>query len=197
MQRMPYRWHGECELIFCYVVREYFDVENCWMEQSFESAVSQISSGPSSATNAATHPSPSPCHVLNPKRPKHHALISNPRPPPHRSLHLSTPEPASLLCPLRDHQPRMERHHPAATASQETLISLQQLDPSPIESPFEEVEKPLPDLPAADSTGPAASKRSLNPGLGLSGNGHGSVYYCTTFSLHGNIPGGRTLSSHV
>lgn len=66
----------------------------------------------------------------------------------------------------------MDRQNAAAAASQETLasfISLQQLEPSPIESPLD-LEKQLPDLPT-----PGPISRSST--LGLSGSGHGSVYY--------------------
>jgi hypothetical protein len=56
-----------------------------------------------------------------------------------------------------------------STASQETFISLQQLDPSPIESP-EDLDKQLPDLPSPSYL----SKPST---LGLSGAGHSSLYY--------------------
>lgn len=59
-----------------------------------------------------------------------------------------------------------------STASQETFISLQQIDPSPIESPEYDVDKQLPDLPT-----PQPPPRSST--LGLSGSGHSSVYYCT------------------
>ena len=56
-----------------------------------------------------------------------------------------------------------------STASQEMFISLQQLEPSPIESPSSDAapEKQLPDLPPPHS-------------LGLSGSGHGVAYYCTS-----------------
>lgn len=67
--------------------------------------------------------------------------------------------------------------------SQDTLISLLQLDPQPIESPS--TEKPLPPLPEenvedftstlkSQSTSSTANTHSV----GLSGNGHGPVYYC-------------------
>jgi hypothetical protein len=58
-----------------------------------------------------------------------------------------------------------------STESQDTLLSLQQLEPSPIESPFES-EKQLPDLP------PQPLARSST--LGLSGSGYGAVYYRTS-----------------
>lgn len=48
-------------------------------------------------------------------------------------------------------------------------MALQELEPSPIESP-EDDEKQLPDLPP-----PTLNKSST---LGLSGSGHNSVYYC-------------------
>ncbi|KAK6070839.1 hypothetical protein SCUP515_08240 [Seiridium cupressi] len=71
-------------------------------------------------------------------------------------------------------------------ASQETMISLLQLDPQPIESPVN--EKPLPPLPeenVEDSIGSLKSQQtsgtsySNSSGLGLSGSGHGPVYYLT------------------
>lgn len=73
----------------------------------------------------------------------------------------------------------MERQNSAAEASQETLISLQQLDPSPIESPLN-LDKQLPNLPS-DGPGPHHGVGSL----GLSGfsNGHGTVYYREPFLL--------------
>lgn len=63
------------------------------------------------------------------------------------------------------------------TASQETLMSLLQLDPTPIP----DTEKDLPPLPEESSEKP----RSIRPGharttsLGLSGSGQGSIYYLT------------------
>src|SRR5947209_3368662 len=60
----------------------------------------------------------------------------------------------------------------ASTASQDTFISLQQLDPSPIDTP-PELEKQLEDYPPSP---PSAPKISAT--LGLSGSGHSSVYYC-------------------
>lgn len=67
----------------------------------------------------------------------------------------------------------MERQNSAAEASQETLISLQQLDPSPVESPLN-LDKQLPNLPNEVPT-PHHGVGTL----GLSGfnNGHSTVYY--------------------
>lgn len=72
-----------------------------------------------------------------------------------------------------------------ATPSQETLISLMQLEPQPIA----DTEKELPPLPEESTTSDGESattrSRSAGPGharttsLGLSGSNHGSVYYCT------------------
>ncbi|KAK4040382.1 hypothetical protein C8A01DRAFT_46278 [Parachaetomium inaequale] len=67
-------------------------------------------------------------------------------------------------------------------ASQATLASLLELDPAPMESPS--VDKDLPPLPDhADGT-PANSTPSLKPAstptsIGLSGSGHGAIYYLT------------------
>ncbi|KAK1758167.1 hypothetical protein QBC47DRAFT_338965 [Echria macrotheca] len=64
--------------------------------------------------------------------------------------------------------------------SQDTLISLMQLDPSPIESPTSRpiTDKDLPPLPeeAGDDNKPLSPTTN---GVGLSGNGHGAIYYLT------------------
>lgn len=66
-----------------------------------------------------------------------------------------------------------------ATPSQETLISLMQLDPQPIADTEKDLP-PLPedlhedDKPIARSTG-AVHARTTS--LGLSGSSHGSIYY--------------------
>jgi hypothetical protein len=61
-----------------------------------------------------------------------------------------------------------------STASQETFLSLQQLDPSPIESPVEDLEKQLGGSPRSVSPPKATSTH-----LGLSGSSqHGTAYYC-------------------
>jgi hypothetical protein len=65
---------------------------------------------------------------------------------------------------------KMDRRE--STASQETFVSLQQLDPSPIESPEEDLEKQLGD-PPRDISPPKATH------LGLSGSGQrATAYYC-------------------
>ncbi|KAF7909556.1 uncharacterized protein EAF01_003274 [Botrytis porri] len=56
-------------------------------------------------------------------------------------------------------------------ASDDTFVDLQQLDPSPIDSPLDWDEK-LPELPSYASFGRSST-------LGLSGSGHGAVYYLT------------------
>ncbi|KAI1815614.1 hypothetical protein GGS20DRAFT_320803 [Poronia punctata] len=63
--------------------------------------------------------------------------------------------------------------------SQETIISLQQLDPSPIDTPYEELS-PLSDEGLESSTSTLVSPlgRSASS-LGLSGNGHGPIFYLT------------------
>lgn len=69
-----------------------------------------------------------------------------------------------------------------ATPSQETLISLMQLEPQPIA----DTEKDLPPLPEDEyEDEPMSGSRSMPPGharttsLGLSGSNHGSIYYRT------------------
>lgn len=67
------------------------------------------------------------------------------------------------------------------TPSQETLMSLLQLDPTPMP----DTEKDLPPLPEE----PSEKARSIRPGharttsLGLSGSGQGSTYYRTPYSI--------------
>ncbi len=63
-------------------------------------------------------------------------------------------------------------------ASQETFISLLQLDPVPIE-PSPDGEKELPSLPEEGGEAAAAPKSAGTfAGLGLSGRGYGAAYYC-------------------
>lgn len=81
----------------------------------------------------------------------------------------------------------MDRPNLLETLSQETLISLQQLEPSPVESPLD-LEKQLPNLPP-----PAPSSRPF--GLGLSGSGHGPVYYCKISSSINNYSAYKNLSN--
>jgi len=69
-------------------------------------------------------------------------------------------------------------------ASQETFISLLQLDPLPIESPAPDMDKELPPVPeeqhGEQSGAMTASQSSMASGtsaLGLSGSGYGAIYY--------------------
>lgn len=83
-------------------------------------------------------------------------------------------------------------------SSQETLISLMQLDPAPIETPpAADVDKELPDLPLSDSAMEDSTSTikppstTSAPGLsGSAGAGRGSVYNRkfkeTTPSAYGN-----------
>ncbi|KAM0275033.1 hypothetical protein ACHAQH_007640 [Verticillium albo-atrum] len=68
-------------------------------------------------------------------------------------------------------------------ASQETLVSLLQLDPSPIESPYAEDEKDLPPLQEdeAEHAKPTISGSPTPLGLSRSNSygSHGSIYYLT------------------
>jgi len=70
--------------------------------------------------------------------------------------------------------------HPEFAASQDTLASLQQLDPSPIESPSYEEDKEL--VP------PTPSPPTRAATLGLSGN-HGTGYYCRFSKALGELLG--------
>ncbi|GKT51279.1 uncharacterized protein ColSpa_11460 [Colletotrichum spaethianum] len=71
----------------------------------------------------------------------------------------------------------MESRSLQSKPSEETLVSLLQLDPSPIETPPADTEKDLPPLPEdalEDSTG---SLRSTSSAPGLSGSGHSAIFY--------------------
>ncbi|TPX11342.1 uncharacterized protein E0L32_001160 [Thyridium curvatum] len=82
----------------------------------------------------------------------------------------------------------MEEKGPRHEASQETLISLLQLDPSPIETPPADTDKDLPPLPEdsqqdGDQSTLASSstaKSGTSGSVGLSGSGHGALYYRTS-----------------
>ncbi|WYZ39042.1 hypothetical protein EsH8_III_000956 [Colletotrichum jinshuiense] len=63
--------------------------------------------------------------------------------------------------------------------SEETLISLLQLDPSPIETPPTDTEKELVSLSEDALENSTASLKSTSSGPGLSGSGHGAVFYLT------------------
>ena len=71
-------------------------------------------------------------------------------------------------------------------ASQETFISLLQLEPEPIHTP-PATDKDLPPLPedaAGEDQRPAAVKSTSTSSLGLSGSGHGAIYYCKSPSAN-------------
>lgn len=67
-----------------------------------------------------------------------------------------------------------EMNHRDSTASHISLASLQQLDPSPIDSPYDDEKQFLDN----DDTNTTPSPPARSSTLGLSGNGYGSVYYC-------------------
>ncbi|OBT83093.1 hypothetical protein VE02_08591 [Pseudogymnoascus sp. 03VT05] len=87
----------------------------------------------------------------------------------------------------------MERQNSAAEASQETLISLQQLEPSPVESPLN-LDKQLPNLPNEVPT-PHHGVGTL----GLSGfnNGHGTVYYLTRLQKYSTYAFSLFAAMHI
>ncbi|KAK1828650.1 hypothetical protein QBC39DRAFT_312701 [Podospora conica] len=76
----------------------------------------------------------------------------------------------------------MDAHTLHEKASQETLASLLQLDPSPIESPLQSpnTDKDLPPLPSdSDGSQPYLTPRSTGLGLSGHGQGHGAIFYLT------------------
>ncbi|KXH31145.1 hypothetical protein CNYM01_11268 [Colletotrichum nymphaeae SA-01] len=73
----------------------------------------------------------------------------------------------------------MESRSLHSKPSEETLISLLQLDPSPIETPPADVDKDLPPLPEDALENSIGSLRSTSsaPGLSGSGSGHSAIFY--------------------
>lgn len=66
-------------------------------------------------------------------------------------------------------------------ASEETLISLLQLDPAPMDN-ASIYDKELPPLPEEASQSSNHSINASTSTLGLSGSGHGPIYYRTVIS---------------
>ncbi|PHH60174.1 hypothetical protein CDD81_2060 [Ophiocordyceps australis] len=95
-----------------------------------------------------------------------------------------------------DNPGRLERRD-----SQQTFISLLQLEPSPIESPIEspsDVEKPLPELPdeASDKDERARVKRSsISGGFGLTGSN--AMYYLARIQRYSSYAMGIFTSLHL
>ena len=88
---------------------------------------------------------------------------------------------ASVI-PIDDQE--MDNGSLRSKASQETFISLLNLEPAPMETPPPDVDKDLPPVPEEGSatsgskslTDSTTSKSTSS--LGLSGSGHGAIYYC-------------------
>ncbi|GAB1312468.1 hypothetical protein MFIFM68171_02678 [Madurella fahalii] len=86
-------------------------------------------------------------------------------------------------------------------ASQDTLVSLLQLDPTPMDSP--NVDKDLPPLPEQADGPPSSSTPSLNSssattsGVGLSGSGHGPIYYLTRIQRYSSYTFTLFASLHL
>ncbi|KAI3543168.1 hypothetical protein CSPX01_06481 [Colletotrichum filicis] len=73
----------------------------------------------------------------------------------------------------------MESRSLHSKPSEETLISLLQLDPFPIETPPADVDKDLPPLPEDALEDSIGSLRSTSSAPGLSGSGHSAIFYLT------------------
>jgi hypothetical protein len=71
----------------------------------------------------------------------------------------------------------MERQNPDASASQDTLISLQMVDPAPL--PDDESRRNSLYTNVSDIPKPPSKTSSFGSSLGLSGSGHSSVWYRT------------------
>ncbi|KAI9649025.1 hypothetical protein NHQ30_001592 [Ciborinia camelliae] len=76
-----------------------------------------------------------------------------------------------------------------SNASDDTFVDLQQLDPSPIDSPPDWDEK-LPHLPSHASFGRSST-------LGLSGSGHGAVYYLTRIQRYSSYTFSIFSAMHI
>lgn len=75
----------------------------------------------------------------------------------------------------------MATHERNRRSSQDTLISLMQLEPSPIDSPVSSpapTDKELPDLPDEATDGSSITRDGSTAAPGLSGSGRGAIYYC-------------------
>ncbi|KZL83711.1 hypothetical protein CI238_07694 [Colletotrichum incanum] len=73
----------------------------------------------------------------------------------------------------------MESRSLQSKPSEETLISLLQLDPSPIETPPADIEKDLSPLPEDTLENSIGSLKSTSSAPGLSGSGHSAIFYLT------------------
>ncbi|KAK4216828.1 hypothetical protein QBC37DRAFT_278674 [Rhypophila decipiens] len=101
----------------------------------------------------------------------------------------------------------METQSLHSKESQETLMSLLQLDPTPIDSPSERpsvnTDKDLPPLPEgtlddSDSKSPSPTSTSTGTtGVGLSGTGHGSIYYLTRIQRYSSYAFSFFASLHL
>lgn len=94
---------------------------------------------------------------------------------------------------MEDSHSRQPLNH---RASEQTLISLLELDPSPIDSPTPSDEKQLHESIETDDSGTITAKSSDSasllrttdgPGLGNHG-GHGSIFYRTGLFYHIYLP---------
>ncbi|KAL2140331.1 hypothetical protein VTI28DRAFT_3975 [Corynascus sepedonium] len=95
----------------------------------------------------------------------------------------------------------MDDHSLRSKASEATLLSLMELDPAPIESP--NTDKDLPPLPdqvegrlVAGST-PTLQSSSTSTALGLSGSGHGAIYYLTRIQRYSSYTFGLFGALHL
>lgn len=84
-------------------------------------------------------------------------------------------EAAAVLSAIMDDQRSLR-----SKASQSTLVSLLEIDPAPMDSPNANKDDPLleenTDGSLADSS-PSLHSTSTSTSLGLSGSGHGAIYY--------------------
>ncbi|KAJ6786951.1 hypothetical protein PWT90_04588 [Aphanocladium album] len=94
-------------------------------------------------------------------------------------------------------------------ASEQTLISLLELDPSPIDSPTPSDEKQLEDVvvdsdgsdtimaASSDSTALKSGSTAAAPGLGSSHHGHGSIFYLSRIQRYSSYAMSIFTSLHL
>ncbi|KAK3937576.1 hypothetical protein QBC46DRAFT_267245 [Diplogelasinospora grovesii] len=95
----------------------------------------------------------------------------------------------------------MEPRSPRSKASQDTLISLLQLDPLPIDLEEPDTDKELPPLPAGEAAvdlTTASRAPTTTTSVGLSGSGgHGAIYYLTRIQRYSSYAFSIFAALHV
>ncbi|AEO61147.1 hypothetical protein MYCTH_2311026 [Thermothelomyces thermophilus ATCC 42464] len=95
----------------------------------------------------------------------------------------------------------MDNQSLRSKASEATLLSLMELDPAPMDPPDTNKDLPplpqQPDGPAAGSTPSLPSSSPSTTALGLSGSGHGAIYYLTRIQRYSSYTFGLFGALHL